>query len=50
MRGRGLDFNFFSLEYAEYEKKLSDLRERAQGAAASPSPFKPSNKKELFVR
>ncbi|XP_065840633.1 disks large homolog 1-like [Oscarella lobularis] len=37
-------------EYAEYEKKLSDLRERAQGAAASPSPFKPSNKKELFVR
>eukprot|EP00118_Oscarella_pearsei_P024847 m.306928 g.306928 ORF g.306928 m.306928 type:complete len:872 (+) comp41736_c0_seq1:177-2792(+) len=37
-------------EYAQFEAKLNDMREKTQGVAGSPSPFKTSSRKELFVR
>jgi hypothetical protein len=37
-------------EYANFEAKINDMRERAQGAGATPGSLKTSAKKELFVR
>jgi hypothetical protein len=42
--------NNYALEYANFEAKINDMRERAQGAGATPGSLKTSAKKELFVR